>query len=140
MRRVDERGEQSLLTAVFEIRADVAWIRTLLEEGEDPPPERFRVPDATARLVAGSSVPSAASSLNTLPRRSRSGPRTGRASCCRMARAEDSSLPMDSTGAASTDRNGVVQLMTSGKWNGWDYSGGKWTLGGNSTVNGTLYS
>jgi hypothetical protein len=32
---MDERDEQALLTAVFEIRADVALIRTLLEEDED---------------------------------------------------------------------------------------------------------
>jgi hypothetical protein len=37
------------------------------------------------------------------------------------------------------DKNGVVQPMSGGKWQGWDYSGGKWTLSGNTTINGTLY-
>jgi cytoskeletal protein CcmA (bactofilin family) len=35
--------------------------------------------------------------------------------------------------------SGVMQPMSGGKWNGWDYSGGKWTLSGNTTINATLY-
>jgi cytoskeletal protein CcmA (bactofilin family) len=37
------------------------------------------------------------------------------------------------------DKNGVVQPMAGGKWEGWGYSAGKWTLSGNSAINGTLY-
>ncbi len=37
------------------------------------------------------------------------------------------------------DRNGVEQLMPGNKWNNWDFSGGEWTLSGNSTINATLY-
>jgi cytoskeletal protein CcmA (bactofilin family) len=35
--------------------------------------------------------------------------------------------------------SGVMQAMSGGQWNGWDYSSGKWSLSGNSTINGTLY-
>jgi len=34
---------------------------------------------------------------------------------------------------------GIEQPMPGNKWNNWDFSGGKWTLSGNSTVNGTFY-
>lgn len=37
------------------------------------------------------------------------------------------------------DKLGTEQTMTGGKWNGWDYSGGKWTLSEDTTIDGTFY-
>ena len=37
------------------------------------------------------------------------------------------------------NKDGVVQPKSGGKWNGWDYSSGKWSLSGNTTINATLY-
>jgi cytoskeletal protein CcmA (bactofilin family) len=34
---------------------------------------------------------------------------------------------------------GAIQPMSGGKWNGWSYSSGKWSLSGNTQVNSTLY-